>query len=366
MNKKLTACIIAIFHICISSLFALNLSINEDSIKAYRQAVQCFENQDYGTALSYCENAILYRKQLSESNKKYLDKSMTSRRVQRAGDSISAILAILEERNERDSIDVINYYYKKKGASYFEDSITKMIDYIDEIKDFPEAQCLIGDIYLMEGEYDFSEQYYLTAISKSKVLDIPNQKFEIYLKLARISELKKDYSKMEERLLAVLTEDKTFMDKALFNAMMNTVKTNHPDSMEKFFQLYRADSYYTIIAYAKLCDYYFSLGELEKALQFALLSVLTDFSRMDEVAASRNIDYSYTSLEKLFEEVSIYPDILEWCNKNNVWNAFSTFCDILLKLEYDNFAKSLLKVLSTSCPEPYWQRHAVLELSKLE
>ncbi|WP_027727457.1 hypothetical protein [Treponema sp. C6A8] len=366
MNKKITACIISLFAFGSLALSALNLSINEDSIKAYREAQLCFESQNYGDALSFCENAILYRKQLSEANKKYLENSMSSRRVQRAGDSISAILAVLEERNEKDSIDVIKYYYMKKGQDFFDDSITKMIDYIDEIKDFPEAQCLIGDIYLMEGEYDFAEQYYLLAIKNAKVLDIPNQKYEIYLKLARISELKKDFGKMEERLLSVLTEDKNYTDKALFSAMMNTVTINRPDSMEKFFQLYRADSYYTIVAYSKLCHYYYGLGENQKALQFALLSVLTDFSRMEEIVASRNIDYTYVSLDHLFYEISLYPDIIEWCNKYDVWNAFSTFCDILITLGYNNFASSVLKVLSASCPEQYWQQHSVLELGKLQ
>ena len=365
MNKK-TALFTASFLFFVSSVFALNLSINEDSVKAYREAVVCYENQKYGQALKLCEDAILYRKQLSESHKRILETSMSPRRVQRAGKTISAILAVLEERNEKESIGIIKYYFSRKGEAFFENSIDKLLSYIDEIKDFPEAQCLIGDIYLLEGEYTFAEEYYLQAIANAKVLDIPNQKYEILTKLARISYLQNNPNQMEIRLLSILTEDKTFCDKALFSAMMNTISSNKPDSMEKFFQLYRSDSFYALEAYNKLFEYYYSIGNTEKSLQFALLSVLTNFSRMEDVVASRNIEYSYKNLNTLLFEVSLYPDILDWCNRNDVWKNLNNFCTVLIKCGYINFAKSLLSILAEYTPEPYWQKNAVILLSTIK
>lgn len=364
MTKKLSFLPIFLAFF-VSSLSAINLSVNEDSVKAYREAVVCYENQKYGQALKLCKDAILYRKQLSENHKKILETSISPRRVQRAGKTISAILSVLEERNEKEAIGIIKYYYSRKGEVFFENSIDNLLAYIDEIKDFPEAQSLIGDIYLLEGEYKFAENYYLQAIENAKVLDIPNQKYEILTKLARISFLQNDLNQMEIRLLSILTEDKTFTDKALYSAMMNTVSSNRPDSMEKFFQLYRSDSYYALEAYNKLFEYYYTIGNTEKSLQFALLSVLTNFSRMDDVATSRNIEYSYTNLQSLFFEVSLYPDVLEWCNKNDVWKNFNNFCTVLLNAGYNSFAKELLRVLSEYTPEPYWQKHAVIELGKL-
>lgn len=362
MIKKLTALGLLFFSF-FSSLSALNLSVNEDSVKAYREAVVCFENQNYGQALKLCEDAILFRKQLSQNHKKILENSIAPRRVQRAGKTISAILTVLEERNEKEAIGIIKYYYSRKGEDYFKNSIDNLLSYIDEIQDFPEAQCLIGDIYLLEGEYIFAEKYYLEAIENAKVLDIPNQKYEILTKLARISYLQNNPEQMEIRLLSILTEDKTFTDKALFSAMMNTVSSNRPDSMQKFFQLYRSDTFYALEAYNKLFEYYFSLGNMEKSLQFALLSVLSNFSRMEEVVASRNIEYSYKDLPSIFFEVSLYPDILDWCNRNDVWKNFNNFCTVLIKCGYNNFAKSLLTVLAEYTPEPYWQKKAVITLS---
>ena len=365
MTKKI-AFVFLSFLFSVSSIFALNLSVNEDSVKAYREAVVCYEAQKYGQALKLCEDAILFRKQLSQNHKKVLETSMSPRRVQRAGKTISAILAVLEERNEKEAIGIIKYYFSRKGEAFFENSIDKLLAYIDEIQDFPEAQCLIGDIYLLEGEYIFAEEYYLQAMENAKVLDIPNQKYEILTKLARISYLQNDLNQMEVRLLSILTEDKAFSDKALFSAMMNTISSNRPESMQKFFQLYRSETYYALEAYNKLFEYYYSLGNMEKSLQFALLSVLTNFSRMEDVVASRNIEYTYKDLQSLFFEVSLYPDILDWCNRNDVWKNFNNFCTVLINCGYDKFAKSLLFVLSEYTPEPYWQKNAVILLSKIK
>lgn len=349
----------------ISQLSALNISINEDSVKAYREALVYFDSQDYGKALNLCEDAILYRKTLSQNHRKVLENSMKARRVQKAGKEISSILSVLEERNEKESISIIKYYYSRKGEAFFENSIDRLLSYIEEIQEFPEAQCLIGDIYLLEGEYLFAEKYYQLAISNAKVLDVPDQKYELYLKLARISELTGDYNQMEVRLLSVLTEDKSYTDKALFSAMLNTVSLERPDSMEKFFQLYRANNYYCLEAYTKLCNYYYSLGEIEKALNFSLLSVLTEITRIEEVTASRNIEFSYKNLGDLLTEASLYSDILDWCNREEVWKSIKTFCEIQLALDHKVFTKSLLKVLVENCPESYWQKNYVIMLGKL-
>lgn len=357
----------AVFLVLISTYaFSLNLSINEESIKAFREAQECYENQKYGEALSHCEDAILFRKKLVESHRKVLETSLASRRVQREGDEIRAVLKVLEERGEKESISIINYYFTKKGEDFFENSISKMLSYIEEIKVFPEAQILIGDVYLLEGEYDFAEQYYVQALNNANVLDVANQKYEIYIKLAQLSKLKKDYNQMEVRLLSVLKEDSLYKDKALYNSMLNTVKSDKENSMEKFFQLYRSDNYYTLEAYSKLFEYYYSIGETDKALQFSLLSVLTNFSRLEDIVSARDSEFTYTTLDDLLTQVSYYNDLLLWCNQNDVWKNFNSFAELLIQLKYMNFAKALLKTLSASIPENYWQQNAVLLYSKLQ
>jgi len=261
-----------LFFIIITLIFSFTLysqDLDSDtSVKSYRQALIAYDAMDYGTALKHSEDAILYRRQYIENEIAILKKSLSAKRVQVAGDNLESILEIFAERNEQSCINIINYYLKIKGKKYFDNSMAKLLKFLEESMVYPEAHKLIGDIYKLEGEYDFAEEYYQLALKNADVLDIPDEKYDILYMLAEISRLKNDYELMEVRLLNILVDDKAFMDKALNSSMLYTITGNKKKSMEKFFNLYRANSYLSIDAYNQLAEYYYDKGQLEKALNF--------------------------------------------------------------------------------------------------
>ncbi|MCR4579623.1 MAG: hypothetical protein K5681_04670 [Treponema sp.] len=364
--KKIFVTIFTLFT-CIS-LFAAaptaaelaNLSLN-----AYRNALYSFDSMDYGKALKYSEDAILFRKQQLEKEKQTLKDSLSAKRVRDAGDSIYAVLDVLESRKEKESIRIINTYLKKKGNEYFDNSITKLREYMNSMVHYPEAHKLIGDIYRLEGEYKFAEDYYLLALSNEDVLDVPDEKYEILYMLAEISRLQNDLQKMEVRLLNILTLDEAYNDKALKSSMLHTISTNKSDSMEKFFSLYRAQVYYSMDAYTKLADYYYDAGAKDRAMEFTSLAVICGFSKILETLQSRNSNYEYTNLASFFQELSYNTDIVEWGNKNLLWKNFNFLAKLAHEDGHDIFARGLLSVLVRWCPERYWQKEAVLLLSEL-
>ena len=355
------------FFLLSFNFFAAGADIfGEQSLKEYRKAVEAFDEQDYGKALKYSENAILYRRQHIEKQIDMLKKSLSSKKVQMAGDSISSILKILESRKEKETISIINSYLKKKGNDYFNNSLQNLLDYMNASKVYPEAHKIIGVIYKLEGEYTFAEQYYNLALENSAVLDVPDEKYEILYMLADISRLKNDKEKMEIRLLNILTNDKNFKDKALKNAMQFVIKSEKDDSMAKFFNLYRADSYNSIDAYNQLAKYYYDEGALDKAIDFASLSVITSLTKTIEILQFRNSEYSYKDLETFFQEVSFYDDIIEWGNKYGVCQSFNIFALYAEKAGYKKFSRNLLKVLVQYMPDEYWQKNAVLIMSQID
>lgn len=361
--KKLLFCLM----ILVSSLqlFAVTSQINSESVKAYRKALENYDNLEYGKALKYAEDAILYRRQESETELKVLNNALTPKKVVDAGTEIDNVLKVLQERGEKESIRIINYYIKLKGKDFFDDSIENVRKYIDEIKTYPEAYKLIGDIYKLEGEYQFAEEYYNLALDHANILDIPDEKYEILYMLAQISKLQDNLPQMEVRLLNILVDDPYFKDKALFNSMMGTIKANKKGSMEKFFNLYRASSYYCLKTYSDLVEYYYEQGETDKACRLSALTVLTGFTRIYNILKTRNPEYEYTSLGIFFQELSYYPDIIEWGTKNNVWKSFYQFAEITNKEGYTVFSKDLLKVMVQFLPETYWQKTSVILLDSI-
>ena len=352
----------------IFSAFAANPTASEfaaQSINSYREALYSFDRMDYGSALKYSEDAILFRRQQVEKEMQVLNDSLSAKRVRDAGDSIFAVLEVLEDRKERESIRIISSYIKKKGADYFDNSITNLRSYMGSMIQYPEAHKLIGDIYRLEGEYTFAEDYYLLALSNADVLDVPDDRFEILYSLAEISRLQNDFPKMETRLLNIIAQDSVYKDNALKQAMLRTIRMNRPDSMEKFFTLYRADSPYSLEAYTKLAEYYYNEGVLDSALHFAALAVLCAFTRISAAIESRNSNYEYTQLSDFFQEFAYYDDISEWAGRNFIWKNFNFLARLAKEDGCDVFSRSLLSVIVRWCPERYWQNEAVLLLESM-
>ena len=337
----------------------------DESIVAYRNAVEAMDEQNYGKALKYAEEAILYRRQRIENQINTVKNSLSAKRVQAAGDSFDPVLAVLENRKEYETADIIKYYLKKKGKDYFEDSIKNLLEYLENSMAFPEAHKIIGDIYKLEGEYQFAEEYYMMALDKADVFDISDEKYEILYMLAEISRLEDDLPKMEIRLLNVLSEDKNYKDAALKRAMIGTISANKKDSMEKFFNLYRANSYNSISAYNQLAEYYHDAHKLEKAIEFASLAVITSFTRINEILNSRNSVFEYENLSGFMQEASMYEDIIEWGSQNSAWKSFNLLAKYTTEANYKNFSTELLRVIARYTPETYWQRDAVLQLENI-
>ena len=349
--------------------FALNVFsvdlINEDSVQSYRDAKSFFLNKEYGKALDKCEEAITFRKENVLEEVSIITEALKPKQVQRAGDDLSAVLKVLNERNEKRPISVINKYIKLKGEDYFENSISKLISHIQQKEHYPEVYKLIGDIYKLEGEYKFAEDYYKKALDNSNVLNIPNDRFELLYSLAEISEINEDYKRMEIRLLNILTDDSTYKNKALSKALLNTVVSNKKDCFEKFFELYRGNNYFSLKAYSKLSDYYYSIQDYDKAFNFCALNVITSITKIQEVISSRDITFEFKNIENLLYHVQYYDDIIKWGNDNEIWSSFNLLAKITKELGNIDFTEKLLKVLAQFSPEEYWRKEAVLQLSYL-
>ena len=184
--------------------------------------------------------------------------------------------------------------------------------------------------------------------------------------LAEISEINQDFERMEIRLLNILVDDPFYKNKNLTTSMYNTLKSPKKDSFEKFFKLYTASNYFSLKAYYKLSDYYYNTNQIEKAINFASLSVITSVQKINEIIKKRNINFEYKNIESLLYQIQYYEDIIQWGNDNNVWASFNLLARLSTKVNNLTFSTKLLKVLAQYSPEEYWRKEAVLQLSLLE
>ncbi|MCQ2590772.1 MAG: hypothetical protein MJ179_10145 [Treponema sp.] len=360
MKKTLTV----LLFLCCTTLFA-QTRINSDYSTAYRQALMCFDNKDYGNALKYAEDAIRYKKDNLTKEVNKLERSLTTREVKAAGDDIEKVKNALKSRDEYDIVEIIDYYIHKKGIAYFNNSIKSLISYIKTQEQYPEAQKLIGDIYKLEGEYSLAENFYKKALDFSEVLDINDEKYSILYLMADLSRLSGDKNTYEVRLLNITSTETLEKRNMLIKSMSSLIKKDNKGTLDKFFNMYRFQDYYSLNAYCQLAQFYKDEGELEKALQFSALAVITGFSKMDYVISKRDLTYEYKDIKSFLENIVNYNDLVEWGDSNNIWKSFDLLCELSNLNGAKTFSTDLLKVLARYSPSEYWQHAAVIKLDSM-
>ena len=352
----------AVLLISSLNLFAQN-NLNSKSNMAFRNAQFAYENQEYGKALKFAEDAILYKKEQLKADYETISRSIAAREVKKAGDDIDNIIPVLTERDEYDVINLIQTYNSK---GIFDNSISKVLEYIKNQEEYPEAQKLIGDIYKIEGEYQLAEEYYLKALENASVLDIPDDRYEIIYLLAELSRMQRNYDLMEIRLLNIIGKEQNTRNMILAKSMRSTVSKNNAAAIEKYFTMYRAQDYFCLRAFYELAEYYLSINELDKAFNYSSVAVITGFTKVYNVVSKRDIDFEYENLPAFLDIIPYHQDIVNWGNDNDVWRSFNLFCEICGRCGYENFSAELLKILAFHSPQKYWQQDAVLKLDKLD
>ena len=91
--KKTLLCIVFI-SFCLSLFAAEKNNKTDESVVAYRNAIEAMDAQDYGKALKYAEDAILYRRQRIENQINTVKNSLSAKRVQAAGDHFDPVLNV--------------------------------------------------------------------------------------------------------------------------------------------------------------------------------------------------------------------------------------------------------------------------------
>jgi hypothetical protein len=174
-----------------------------------------------------------------------------------------------------------------------------------------------------------------------------------------------DTKEYEKYLLLIIAHDSFYKDENMMSAMERTLKGTSSDTLERFFKLYRADNFNLLNAYISLSEYYQSKNHKQKSLHTSALGALTGFTKILSVVSNRNPEFKYTNLGALFEEASLYPDIIEWGINNSVWMGFYQFAEQAQKNDYPIFAKQMYNVLKDYSPEEYWRDAANTRLQEL-
>ncbi len=329
---------------------------HNSSWRLFQKAESEFAAGQYGKAISLCQDAKQIRRDESDWTDYVMRTALNAYQVRHVGDNIDAVISILKERENYDALDIIQSLIDKKSADFFDNSISRLHEYLIQLKDYPEADFLLAKIYRVEGEYEFAMNFLEEARIHSDILDIPDMKYDILYEMAEVADVQKKKDVYEKCLLLVVSNDGFYKDETLKKAFLRTINSHKSDSVDRFFMLYRVDAHNSIKAYLKLSDFYDDENKISESLLMDCYGVLASFTNILSILQERNPDYSYDTLEGFLKECRKWDDICQWCNMAGIWKGFFQFAKkcALSKAEY--FSAGLFKLMAGFCPEEYWAR----------
>ena len=378
--KKLIALLINVM--LFFAVFAQKLQRPEHEMLAWKilqDAQLYYEQGDLGEAIRVADAAKQQRKNEVEWSLSVLNQALAPTSIQKLGDNIDLIMNAFEERNAEDALSIMHNVMIKYPAYTINNSVSELIKKLSLYIEYPEADYLLGKLYIFEGEYTVADKYLTNAWLNAGILDIPDQKFDILYQMANLAKLQKNDEKYEKSLLLIIADDNYIKPDGTDDIFIKAVKQSiarDDTTIDKLFTLYRSKAYTSLNAYYLLADYYASKGNSDKALSMSTLATLIAFTRIYEAVAARDMEYKFekpanarnkpnSAFLAYLETVGKYYDISEWGAKNGIWKGYFNYAKILHNAGRYELAEELFSCLSQYCPEDFWRNMALRELLSL-
>ena len=378
--KKLIALLINVM--LFFAVFAQKLQRPEHEMLAWKilqDAQLYYEQGDLGEAIRVADAAKQQRKNEVEWSLSVLNQALAPTSIQKLGDNIDLIMNAFEERNAEDALSIMHNVMIKYPADTINNSVSELIKKLSLYIEYPEADYLLGKLYIFEGEYTVADKYLTNAWLNAGILDIPDQKFDILYQMANLAKLQKNDEKYEKSLLLIIADDNYIKPDGTDDIFIKAVKQSiarDDTTIDKLFTLYRSKAYTSLNAYYLLADYYASKGNSDKALSMSTLATLISFTRIYEAVAARDMEYKFekpanarnkpnSAFLAYLETVGKYYDISEWGAKNGIWKGYFNYAKILHNAGRYELAEELFSCLSQYCPEDFWRNMALRELLSL-
>jgi hypothetical protein len=357
--------IFIVFILCVSVYVPVNaatiLQPDEQPWYMIEKARIAFEQGDYGVSVRLAEAAKQNKLKEYSWYVTTLSNELRAQSVQRAGDDITAAMVALEARDAYAAIEIVSYFVDAYGADFFHNRISELIAYISVMAVFPEADCIIGDVYAVEGEAKLAREYYLKAWKNAAAMEIPDAKYDVLYRLASLARMKNDDDAFEQALLLILADDPYYNGAERISEnqgraspyLKSIVQSiNRGYSADRIFLMYRANTYRSLQALIMLASFYRRNQDAERFLEVSVLGSLTAFTRINEIIAERDIVYEYTTVDNLFKNSLRYADIQDWMKKNSVWECFVLFADAASLYGQEPLAREIRQIFTNYAPHP--------------
>lgn len=239
---------------------------------------------------------------------------------------------------------------------HFQESLDFFIEVTKGDKPFPEAEYMIGLLYLEEGELLIAEKQILKAIDQSPFLQFPRDLTDYKYTLAEVYLLKEDYENYVLTLKDIIGGDQLTLDdirdqKAYFDTLINS-------GMNRFLHLYRERADNVINARILLGYYYHNIGDYKNSVNYLLTPTLALITEVVEDNKMIDREYLFDSMEDFFIEIKENKRALDYFEEHDFYKLLYYLGESLLGLEEEERALEVWSLLADSDIDSLWVKKA--------
>jgi tetratricopeptide (TPR) repeat protein len=213
---------------------------------------------------------------------------------------------------------------------------------------FPEAEAGIGDVYVQEGELELAVRQYRKAYELKNSLYIPETRYEILYKLARIYEVKLEYKSFEDSLKAVLVDDKNYTPTGTSRLREQFESNYYAKGLDFTLKLYRFPERFSADAHSKLGWFYYRSGNYTVSVVHLLYALVYKIGDASQFVLENDTDFQFTTLSDFLKIADGDKAVLAYLEKTDVYKDLYYLAGSTFKAGYPAHAKMIWQILSKS------------------
>jgi len=341
------------------------------------QGKQMFNRGDYGNALIAFGDAKRQRRQMYERMERDLIDLLSLSEVRRLGDSLDLVERYIRDKGHVGASDALRELYYRIPKENFKNSASAALAALSSLKEYPEADHWIGEVYMIEGELNLALNQYQKVHENRNLLANPDFAIELLYRIAAIRRTRQEYNEMEKVLLSILTADKMWGGKSLEHdpAISRTLdhegdsfvkqsmtRTLENNGLNQFIIRYRYNSTEFESAHKQLGFYYYQSGRYSWAQEHLMFAFLIQNSVMlDELKRTR-YNYEFTTLDALSSEINWNRVLTDYAEKKEYYKTAYYLAASLYANGKATTARGIWNFLATQSRAGEWQTRAVAQL----
>jgi len=362
------------------------------------QGKQKFRNGDFGGALLLFEDARRERRAAYEQMERDFINFLSTRDARIIGDSLDRLERFSRDRHYTAASAALDELYYRVPKANFNNSANTALAAFDKLKDYPEAEYWIGEIYRIEGELPLALSQYRKAYSTREVLEDKGFSVTLQYKISSILRTRQEYNEMEKALLSIIGELDTLWansnraeitrqnidttareplpvpyDQASASfARSAMTRTLENEGISRFLELYRYNNNVVEQAHRHL-GFYYAVSGRPSAQQHLMFAFLIQNTVMIQEITRRQFDFTLSDPEGrrdnrirglliLAEEINKNPVLLSYVQETEYYKTAYYLGASLYRNGKTTVARELWEFLASQPQAGEWYNRAIVQL----